>query len=551
MTPAGHHADPSVLDPERFSAHRVMGTETEYGIIAPSIPDANATVLSSQVVNAYAATLREGLGNLAGTRWDYTDEAPLADARGWQQARHAADPSQLTDSPPILTAEQVALVDAALDDVGPLDSAVLMNLVLNNGARLYVDHAHPEYSSPEVTNPLDAVLWDRAGDSVALAAMRRIAATPGFAPVNLYKNNTDNKSVSYGSHENYLVPRSVPFNHIAAALIPFFVSRQTICGSGRVGIGASHQSPGFQLSQRADFFENEIGLETTVRRPIINTRDEPHAVAEKYRRLHVIIGDANLSEISNYLKMGTTSLVLSLIERDNASIPEIQDPVRELQAVSHDPTLSHRIRLADGRSVTALDLQEIYLDACLTESDRQGGTDPQSADVLQRWGALIDTLRRDPFDAAHQLDWVAKLKVLEAYRSRDGMAWDDPRLALVDLQYSDLRPEKSIYHRLSARGQIDRLVTDEQVNAAVSHPPEDTRAYFRGRCISSFPREVVGASWDSIIFELPSQRRLQRIQTREPLRGTAALTKELFAASADAEEFVARLLSRPQSNMAP
>ncbi|MBE0010669.1 MULTISPECIES: depupylase/deamidase Dop [unclassified Arthrobacter] len=551
MTPAGPPTDPSVLDPERFSAHRVMGTETEYGIIAPSIPDANATILSSQVVNAYAATLREGLGNLAGTRWDYTDEAPLADARGWHQARHSADPSQLTDTPPVLTAEQVAMVDPPLDDVGPLDSAVLMNLVLNNGARLYVDHAHPEYSSPEVTNPLDAVLWDRAGDAVALTAMRRIAATPGFAPVHLYKNNTDNKSVSYGSHENYLVPRSVPFHHLAAVLIPFFVTRQTLCGSGRVGIGAFNQAPGFQLSQRADFFENEIGLETTVRRPIINTRDEPHAVAEKYRRLHVIIGDANLSETSNYLKMGTTSLVLSLIDRQSAPVPEILDPVRELQAVSHDPTLKHRVRLVDGRSVTALDVQEMYLDACLRESDRQGGTDPQSADLLHRWGSLIDVLRGNPLDAAGQLDWVAKLKVLEAYRSRDGMAWDDPRLALVDLQYSDLRPEKSIYHRLSARGDIDRLVTDEQVSAAVSNPPEDTRAYFRGHCISSFPREVVGASWDSIIFELPSQRRLQRIQTREPLRGTAALTRELFAASADAEEFVSRLLSRPQSNMAP
>ncbi|MBG6190107.1 proteasome accessory factor A [Arthrobacter sp. CAN_A212] len=551
MTRAGPPTDPSVLDPARFSAHRVMGTETEYGIIAPSIPDANATVLSSQVVNAYAATLREGLGNLAGTRWDYTDEAPLADARGWHQTRHAADPSQLTDAPPVLTAEEIAMVDSPLDDVGPLDSTVLMNLVLNNGARLYVDHAHPEYSSPEVTNPLDAVLWDRAGDAVALAAMRRIAATPGFAPVHLYKNNTDNKSVSYGSHENYLVPRSVPFHHLAAVLTPFFVTRQTLCGSGRVGIGALNQAPGFQLSQRADFFENEIGLETTVRRPIINTRDEPHAVAEKYRRLHVIIGDANLSETSNYLKVGTTSLVLSLIDRKRAPVPEIHDPVRELQAISHDPTLKHRVRLVDGRSVTALDVQEMYLEACLSESARQGGTDQQSADLLHRWGALIDVLRRNPLDAARQLDWVAKLKVLEAYRSRDGMAWDDPRLALVDLQYSDLRPEKSIYHRLAARGEIDRLVTDEQVTAAVSNPPEDTRAYFRGHCISSFPREVVGASWDSIIFELPSQRRLQRIQTREPLRGTAALTRELFAASADAEEFVSRLLSRPQSNMAP
>lgn len=538
------------IDAAPLTVHRVMGTETEYGIIAPGIPDANATVLSTQVVNAYAATLREGLGNLAGTRWDYTDEAPLSDARGWQLGRAAADPSQLTDQPPVLTAEQVAMVDQGPID-SPEDTAVLMNLVLGNGARLYVDHAHPEYSSPEVTSPLDAVRWDRAGDVVVQCAMERIARTPGFSPVILYKNNTDSKSVSYGSHENYLVPRSVPFGKIAAALIPFFVTRQVICGAGRVGIGALNQSPGFQLSQRADFFENEVGLETTVRRPIINTRDEPHAVAEKYRRLHVIIGDANLSEVSNFLKLGTTSLVLALIENELAPIPEIAEPVRELQAVSHDPSLRHLVTLADGRRVTALDVQEIYLEAARSAVDLQGGGDEQTAAVLRRWESLISTLRTDPMDAAQQLDWVAKLKVLEAYRDRDSLEWKDPRLALIDLQYADLRPAKGIHYRLAARGAMERLVSEEDVLAAASNPPRDTRAYFRGRCISSFPKEVVGASWDSIIFELPSQRRLQRIQTREPLRGTAALTERLFDGSRTAEEFVSRLQGGPEPSMAP
>ncbi|WP_035775019.1 depupylase/deamidase Dop, partial [Arthrobacter sp. H5] len=452
-----------------------MGTETEYGIIAPGLPSANATVLSTQVVNAYAATLREGLGNLPGTRWDYTDEAPLSDARGWQMGRLAADPSQLTDEAPILNAEQIAMVDRGTHAEAD-DPAVLMNLVLGNGARLYVDHAHPEYSSPEVTNPLDAVRWDRAGDVVVHRAMLRIAGTPGFSPVNLYKNNTDNKSVSYGSHENYLVPRRVPFNRLAAALIPFFVSRQVICGAGRVGIGALNQRPGYQLSQRADFFENEVGLETTVRRPIINTRDEPHAVAEKYRRLHVIIGDANLSEVSNYLKMGITALVLSLIEHDLAPVPEIHEPVMELQAISHDPSLSHLVRLVDGRQITALDLQEIYFEAVAAQAAAQGGVDEQTADVLFRWEQLIATLRRDPMEAAGQLDWVAKLKVLQAYRQRDGMDWDDPRLALVDLQYSDVRPDKGIHHRLVARGEMERLIPEADVLAAVGKPPRDTRA---------------------------------------------------------------------------
>ncbi|MPY10855.1 proteasome accessory factor PafA2 [Arthrobacter sp. KR32] len=524
-----------------------MGTETEYGIIAPALPSANPTLLSSQVVNAYAATLREGLGNLAGTRWDYTDETPLTDARGFRMDRARAHPSQLTDEPPELdelTAEQIALERGE-----PAEAAVLMNLVLNNGARLYVDHAHPEYSSPEVTNPLDAVLWDRAGDSVAVAAMERIAATPGFSPVILYKNNTDNKSVSYGSHENYLVPRSVPFSKLAEALIPFFVSRQVICGAGRVGLGALNQDAGFQISQRADFFENEIGLETTVRRPIINTRDEPHAVAEKYRRLHVIIGDANLHEVSNYLKTGTTALVLALIEQGRAPVPVLEDPVAALQSISHDASLTRTVQLTDGRAMSGLDLQELYCEAVTAALPPDA--DDQTRDVVARWQSLLATLRRDPMDAARQVDWIAKLSVLEAYRARDGLDWTDPRLALVDLQYADLRPDKGIYRRLARRGDVELLVGPVDVARAVVEPPRDTRAYFRGRCIAEYPAEVVGASWDSLIFELPGERRLQRVQTREPLRGTAELTGALFDAAVDAEDFLSRLLSGPERRVAP
>ncbi len=537
-----------------MTVRRVMGTETEYGVLAPSLPSANATVLSSQIVNAYAATLRAGAGNLTGTRWDYTDEAPLNDARGFAVPRAAADPTSLTDEPPVLDAEQIAMEGggpAALYGEQLQENPVLMNMVLGNGARLYVDHAHPEYSSPEVTRPRDAVLWDKAGDAVVLAAMRHIARMPGFAPVNLYKNNTDNKGASYGSHENYLVPRSVPFGALASGLVPFFVSRQVIVGSGRVGIGTSNQRQGFQLSQRADFFETEVGLETTIRRPIINTRDEPHAVAEKYRRLHVIIGDANLSEVSALLKVGTTSLVLSMIEAGRAPALELRDPVGALQAISHDPSLGQLVELTDGRMVTGLDLQEIYCEAAAAYSRAGGATDADTEDILARWSSLLGTLKRDPLEAAASVDWVAKLKLLQAYRERDGLAWSDARLHLVDLQYSDMRPEKGLYYRLAARGQMERVLADEEIARAVSSPPDDTRAYFRGNCLTRFPKEVIGASWDSIIFELPSRRRLQRIPTREPLRGTRALTEELFNASADAEDFVTRLLTGSDASVAP
>src|ERR671927_126412 len=225
-----------------MSVRRVMGTETEFGISVQGQPTANPMVASSQVVNAYASSTLKARR----ARWDFEEESPLRDARGFDMSRDVADPTQLTD-----------------EDMG------LANVILTNGARLYVDHAHPEYSTPEVTNPLDIVRWDKAGDVVVLTALRRIAQTPGFAPVNLYKNNTDNKSVSYGAHENYLMPRSVPFGHIVTGLIPFFVSRQIICAAGRVGRGMTGRLSGYQISQRADFFEAEVGLETTIRRPII------------------------------------------------------------------------------------------------------------------------------------------------------------------------------------------------------------------------------------------------------------------------------------------
>src|SRR5204863_2957335 len=251
------------------------------------------------------------------------------DARGFDRTREAADSSQLTD-----------------EDLG------LANVILTNGARLYVDHAHPEYSAPECTDPLAAVIWDKAGERVMAEAAARAATMPGGSAIQLYKNNTDNKGASYGCHENYLMRRATPFADIVRNLTPFFVSRQVVCGAGRVGQGADGRNEGFQISQRADFFEVEVGLETTLKRPIINTRDEPHADPEKYRRLHVIIGDANLSEISTYLKIGTTALVLSMIEEQFLTVDLSVDlPVATLRAISHDPSLRYLLTLRDGRKM--------------------------------------------------------------------------------------------------------------------------------------------------------------------------------------------------------
>src|ERR1700754_3668548 len=481
-----------------------MGTEIEYGISVQGQPHANPMVACSQVVNAYAsATIKARRA-----RWDFEEESPLRDARGFDLSRQLADPSQLTD-----------------EDLG------LANVILPNGPRLYVDHAHPEYSTPEVTTPLDVVLWDKAGEQVMLDAARMAAQTPGTAQINLYKNNTDNKGASYGAHENYLMSRATPFSDIVRHLTPFFVSRQVMVGSGRVGIGQDGREHGFQLSQRADYFEVEVGLETTLKRPIINTRDEPHADPEKYRRLHVIIGDANLAEISTYLKVGTTALVLAMIEdRFLGQDFTVEGSVSALRAVSHDPTLRETVTLTDGRRLTGVQLQLEYLDlARKYVEDRFGSdADDQTVDVLARWESVLDRLERDPMLCASELDWVAKLRLLEQYRQRDGLEWDDAKLQLIDYQYSDIRPEKGLYHRLVAGGRIERLLDDTVIEAAMHDPPEDTRAYFRGRCLEKYAEHVAAASWDSVIFDLPGRESLQRGPTTDPLRGSRAHVGELL-----------------------
>ena len=487
-----------------MSVRRVMGTETEFGISVQGQPTANPMVASSQVVNAYAGSTLKARR----ARWDFEEESPLRDARGFDMSREVADASQLTD-----------------EDLG------LANVILTNGARLYVDHAHPEYSTPECTNPRDIVLWDKAGEQVMLDASRFAAAVPGTAPLVLYKNNTDNKGASYGAHENYLMRRSTPFGDIVRHLTPFFVSRQVVCGAGRVGIGQDGREHGFQVSQRSDYFEVEVGLETTLKRPIINTRDEPHADPEKYRRLHVIIGDANLAEVSTYLKVGTTALVLAMIEDRFINVDlAVDQPVRTLRAVSHDPTLKELVTLADGRKLTAVQLQMEYLDlARKFVEDRLGSdVDEQTSDVLLRWESVLTRLETDPMQCARELDWVAKLQLLEQYRDRDGLEWDDAKLQLIDLQYSDVRPDKGLYHRLLRMGRIERLVTDEEVVAAMHRPPEDTRAYFRGRCLEQYADRIAAASWDSVIFDLPGRESLQRVPTVDPLRGSKAHVGELL-----------------------
>ncbi|GAA1193303.1 depupylase/deamidase Dop [Prauserella alba] len=494
---------------------RIMGTEVEYGIAVPGDATANPVLTSTQVVLAYAAAA--DIPRARRARWDYEVESPLRDARGFD----LTGPSQPTQD----------------NDVEDLGAA---NVILTNGARLYVDHAHPEYSAPEVTNPRDAVVWDKAGERVMEQAAMRAATVPGQPQLQLYKNNVDGKGASYGTHENYLMDRATPFTSVITGLTPFFVSRQVVTGSGRVGIGPQGEEPGFQLSQRSDYVEVEVGLETTLKRGIINTRDEPHADADKYRRLHVIIGDANLAEYSTYLKVGTTALVLDMIEAGvRFDDLKLDEPVRAVHEISHDPSLKTTVDVAGGRKYTGLDLQFAYHELASAHVERTGG-DEQSKEVLRVWGEVLDTLANDPMDAADRLDWPAKLRLVEAYRERDQLGWAAPRLHLVDLQYSDVRLDKGLYNRLVTRGSMKRMVGEDEVQRAVTTPPEDTRAYFRGRTLEKYASSIAAASWDSVIFDV-GRDSLVRIPTLEPLRGTKAHVGALLDRAETAEELVEAL----------
>ncbi|MDO5627784.1 MAG: depupylase/deamidase Dop [Mobilicoccus sp.] len=493
------------------SVRRVMGIETEYGITVPGSPTADPMLLSARVVQAYAD---RGHGGRHRTRWDYAGESPLDDARGFSMTRALAHESQLTHE--------------------WADDPAIANVCLANGARLYVDHAHPEYSSPEITTPREAVLWDRAGELV-MAEAARAGSIAGEAPIEVYKNNTDGKGASYGTHENYLISRETPFERIVEQLVPFFVARQLFCGAGRVGIGPHGERAGFQIASRSDFFEATVGLETTFRRPIVNTRDEPHSTRSRYRRLHVIIGDANLAEVSTLLKLGTTSLVLGLIESGHMSEDlSLVDPVAALHALSHDPGLTLRVPLRDGRSLTGLEILRRYEAAVHDHLRSELGGDPleladtDTVEILRRWSEVLDALETDPARAAPQVEWLAKRELLEGFRSRDGLAWDDARLQLIDVQWSHGTPGKGLARRLEARGRLERLTTDEEVEHAVAHAPPSTRAWFRGECIRRYGPAVVAASWQSLLVDDGSGGPLRRLTTNEPRRGTRELTGDLL-----------------------
>jgi len=486
-----------------FVAGAVLGTETEFGITIINQADFNPVLASSLVINSYA-------GDRARIQWSFEEESPGRDARGF-----GYQPAPMTDF-----------------------ESGLVNVVLSNGARLYVDHAHPEYATPECTDPLEAALHDKAGEVVMERATE--VARQTLVPQErllIHKNNSDGKGNSYGAHENFLVARSVPFGDLVRHLTPFFVSRQIVTGSGKVGSENGRPAVDFQISQRADFFEEEVGLETTLKRPIVNTRDEPHADPTKYRRLHVIIGDANQSEVQIFLKLATTRLVLEAIEAGTIGDPiMLLDPVESVWRVSHDPTLKAALKRADGSSMTALDLQWHYLETISKHAEMEG-VSAVDADAIAQWESVLDTLEVEPRSAADRLDWAAKLDLLEHFRDRDGLDWSDPKLRLLDLQYHDVDRKKGLYHRLVASNRMQRLFDDDEIASAATTPPAGTRAYFRGRCVEKFGNAIVAANWDSLIFDVGDDV-LKRVPMMEPRRGGRSQVADLIDGAETAADLV-------------
>ncbi len=489
---------------------KIVGIETEYGVVLRGSPDPNPVLASSLLINGYVEQRRVG--------WDFDDESPGRDARGF--AREGSSPPEIETH--------------------------LVNTVLTNGARYYVDHAHPEYSTPECADALELVVADKAGERIlarSMLAARRLLE-PGQEIV-VYKNNSDGKGNSYGTHENYLVDRSVPFATLVRHLLPWFVSRQVFTGAGKVGAENGAEAVEYQISQRADFFEEEVGLETTLKRPIVNTRDEPHADPQKYRRLHVIVGDANLCEVATFLKCGTTAIVLAMIEDGFIDKDlSIASPVAAMKTVSHDPTCRATVDSASLGRCTAIELQWEFLRLARKYADESGlgccGDDAIGQQVLDRWEAVLSALETDVMTLDGTLDWVTKLALLQAYVERDRLEWTDPKIELLSVQYHDVRPGRSLYEKLVRAGKVERLLDEDAVDAAMADPPPSTRAYFRGTCLARWADSVVAANWDSLVLDVGSDP-LRRIPMMEPTRGSKVHVEELFRQVSTPRQLVERL----------
>lgn len=457
----------------------VFGLETEYGITVRGANNVDVVAESIALVRSYTE-------HGAHLKWNYHGEDPHQDARGFRAKELLQDTDEAAyfeiDHRRALSFEEIK-----------------SDLVLSNGARFYNDHAHPEYATPECTSVRELVAQDRAGEHIlAECARRRNAHLPPGQEILLYKNNTDFSGHSYGCHDNYLIARATPWGQIVAGAIPFLITRQIFAGAGKLGIESESEAGTagiFQLSQRADFFSELVSIDTMNRRPLINTRDEPHADKSKYRRFHVIIGDSNMSEWATALKIGTTALVLGLIERKAAPKMEIADPIAAVKTVSRD--LQNVIALRTGKTISALEIQRAYLAAAEREF---GQENDETRWILGEWRAVLDDLERDPARCRDRIDWVAKKFLLESFREEERLEWEDPWLQAIDLEYHRIDSGAGLFYELEQQGAMRQILNAAERAAAEAFPPTTTRAYFRGRVVARFQKEIASIQWDEVAF---------------------------------------------------
>jgi Pup amidohydrolase len=461
--------------------NRVFGLETEYGITVNGAETVDVVAESIELVRHYT-------DHGAHMKWDYELEDPHLDARGFRAKALMQD------------TDESAYYE--IDKNRPLSfEEIKSDLVLSNGARFYNDHAHPEYSTPECTTIRQIVTQDKAGERIlAECARRRNLHLPEGQQVRLYKNNTDFFGHSYGCHDNYLMKREVPWDRIVGAILPFLITRQIFAGAGKMGIEAESGSgqPGvYQISQRADFFSVVVSIDTMNRRPLINTRDEPHVDASRYRRFHVILGDSNMSEWATALKVGTTALVLDLIERGQAPQLEIAQPIDANKSISRDQNHDWIIELKDGRKISAIEVQRIYLRAAMKVELEACEDRPW---ILQQWENVLNDLERDVMATRDRVDWAAKKFLLNALQEEEKLSWSDPWLQSIDLEYHNIDIESGLYYELARQGSVRRLVKEEDVKTAIFTPPETTRAFFRGRSVARFNDQIASIQWDELVF---------------------------------------------------
>jgi Pup amidohydrolase len=467
---------------------RVFGLETEYGITVNGAETVDVVAESIELVRRYTE-------HGALMKWDYELEDPHLDARGFRAKQLLQD------------ADESAYYE--IDKNRPLSfEEIKSDLVLSNGARFYNDHAHPEYSTPECSALHQIVAQDKAGERIlAECARRRNQKLETGQEVRLYKNNTDFVGHSYGCHDNYLMRRDIPWDRIVAGILPFLITRQIFAGAGKIGIeaeGAASQLGVFQISQRADFFSVLVSIDTMNRRPLVNTRDEPHADPNRYRRFHVILGDSNMSQWATAMKIGTTSLVLDLIERGKTPQLEIAQPIDANKSISRDQTYDWIIELKDGRKISAIEVQRIYL-AAAAKIDNSADEDREW--ILGEWENVLNDLERDVMVTRDRVDWAAKRFLLEALQEEEKLAWSDPWLQSIDLEYHNVDLERGLYYELARQGSMRRIVSEDEIKMAIFTPPETTRAFFRGRSVARFNDEITSIQWDEIVFANGSQSR--------------------------------------------